>query len=152
MADKRDRPPAGISHNVYWFYDVDGRLLYIGATSVGLTRWLNHSAFQPWWPLVATARVEHFPSRSEALAAERAAIRLDQPAHNAVRYTQRPLPSKRYRRHHEGSVYFIARSERWCASIRINGKRHFATANKDRAVVEAWLEAIRREHGYEAAA
>lgn len=71
-------------HTLYRFFDSKGALLYIGITVCTPTRWSNHGWDKPWWPEVADVRVEHYPSRSTALAAERKAILDEQPFHNVI--------------------------------------------------------------------
>jgi hypothetical protein len=78
--------PAGIleyrPHTLYRFFDRSGRLLYIGITVAAAARWGQHSWDKSWWNEVATCTIQHFPRRSTALAAERAAIRSEKPLHN----------------------------------------------------------------------
>lgn len=77
-------PRATVDHWLYWLYDVDDRLLYVGITNSGVKRMEQHGAQKEWWPRVATIRVEHFATRAEAERAEREAIREHLPPYNVV--------------------------------------------------------------------
>lgn len=69
--------------SLYRFFDDQGRLLYIGVTSV--PRWDGgHRLDKPWWGQVAEAKVEHFDDRATALTAERYAIKHESPEHNVA--------------------------------------------------------------------
>lgn len=70
-------------HAVYRFYDADGVLLYIGATSNIFERWYQHGD-KNWFHRVAVARVAHFTTRAEALAAESLAIGAERPLLNRI--------------------------------------------------------------------
>lgn len=67
---------------VYRFYDADGAALYIGYSSALLTRITGHRSNSPWFKKVATVKVEHFDTRSAALAAEKVAIEAERPRYN----------------------------------------------------------------------
>jgi hypothetical protein len=67
---------------LYRHFDAAGELLYVGCTGNVIRRTEQHEAQSPWLPEVATITVEHFASGSEALAAEEAAIRAENPKYN----------------------------------------------------------------------
>lgn len=67
---------------VYRLHDSEGQLLYVGSTADAQSRWEQHARERVWWSAVSTASVEWHPSRAEALAAERRAIREESPLHN----------------------------------------------------------------------
>lgn len=67
---------------VYRLYDKAGQLLYVGTAVNPEGRWEQHAREKLWWSSVARATVEWHPSRTEALAAERAAIQSEEPLHN----------------------------------------------------------------------
>ena len=69
---------------LYRMFDAAGDLLYVGITSRGGRRFDEHAKVQPWWVEVASVTVEHFATRTEALAAELAAIRVEDPTYNAA--------------------------------------------------------------------
>jgi predicted GIY-YIG superfamily endonuclease len=70
---------------VYWLYDADGELLYVGLTTNPLGRISQHRSRQPWGKEIDDYEVEWFPNRETAKSAERAAIHYDNPLHNVVR-------------------------------------------------------------------
>lgn len=76
------QPRAIVDHWLYWFYDAEGLLLYVGITNTGVRRMEQHGADKEWWPQVATINVNHFRTRDEAEAAEVEAIRAHLPVHN----------------------------------------------------------------------
>lgn len=77
-------PSLDVPQALYRFYDRSGRLLYIGITMDLGGRWGAHNRDKPWWREVASATVEHYPSREAVLAAEKAAIKAERPVHNVV--------------------------------------------------------------------
>jgi hypothetical protein len=75
---------------VYRLYAADDTLLYVGIAYNPKERWRSHARDRAdtWWPLVARRDVEWFATRTEAAAAEVAAIVTEQPLHN-VAHTNR---------------------------------------------------------------
>lgn len=71
-------------HALYRFFDRTDVLLYIGISVNLPARLRQHSGGKPWWLTVARISVEYYPSRDEALAAERAAIKAERPLFNDV--------------------------------------------------------------------
>lgn len=69
---------------LYRHFDADNALLYVGITEVLVARGKSHSAKSSWSNLAVRAEVEWFPSRSEAEAAEVAAIKTEHPLFNHV--------------------------------------------------------------------
>ncbi|MFD3749726.1 GIY-YIG nuclease family protein [Streptomyces cyaneofuscatus] len=67
---------------VYRLFGVDGQLLYVGLGRNPMNRWSSHAEQHPWWPSVATFTVVWYPTRPEAAAAEKAAIKSEAPVHN----------------------------------------------------------------------
>lgn len=67
---------------LYRLFDADGELLYVGVARDYERRREHHAKHKSWWGDVADERLEFYPSRSEALAAERKAIRAEVPKHN----------------------------------------------------------------------
>lgn len=59
-------------------------LLYVGIARNWGRRWAQHSERAPWFPEVARVHLTTYPSRSEALDAEREAITVERPLHNVV--------------------------------------------------------------------
>ena len=70
-------------HDVYWLYDAEGRVLYIGCTRQLTRRLTEHSKHQEWWPRIARIEVEGYADKPAAIKAERHAI-----------YTERPIFNK----------------------------------------------------------
>lgn len=68
--------------SVYLYYDAADRLLYVGVTGRGHQRAREHARSKAWWPLVARAEVQHYPTRERALDEERYLIAYHQPPHN----------------------------------------------------------------------
>lgn len=67
---------------LYRLLAANGRLLYVGIAANPDSRWGGHSTNQPWWNDVADRKVEWFPNRRAAAAAEVAAIKAERPLHN----------------------------------------------------------------------
>ncbi|MGH9157591.1 MAG: hypothetical protein ACRD1K_17545 [Acidimicrobiales bacterium] len=57
-------------------------LLYIGIGGNPGRRFEQHAADKPWWSEVSRVKIEHFPDRPDALAAELDAIRKESPKCN----------------------------------------------------------------------
>ena len=60
--------------SLYRYFDREGALIYVGVTSRGATRNVEHNTTKGWWQYVAHQQVEHFSTRAAALAAEKRAI------------------------------------------------------------------------------
>lgn len=67
---------------LYRFYDQAEQLLYVGITNSPSRRFAEHQDGKEWWPTIASVKLEHFPSRQQALDAERAAIVNEKPLRN----------------------------------------------------------------------
>lgn len=67
---------------LYRLYDQDGRLMYVGISSIPEERWRGHRRDKPWWPQVARKSVEWHATLAAARAAERSAIKTELPVHN----------------------------------------------------------------------
>lgn len=83
------------NHALYRFYDVEGRLLYIGLTADLPTRLNNHRDDKPWWCEVTRVAVEHYPDRAAVIAAERRAIIAEGPRYNVVHNRPRDISPAR---------------------------------------------------------
>lgn len=75
----------GRPHYVYRLFDAAERLLYVGFTVAPRQRMRQHAGEQPWWPEVATARLDQYANRADALAVEATAIATENPVHNVYR-------------------------------------------------------------------
>lgn len=71
-------------HALYRMYGLKGDLLYVGITFSMLQRLWEHRGSQPWWPEVATIKIEHFDDRAAALEAEAEAIQIERPRYNVM--------------------------------------------------------------------
>lgn len=70
---------------LYRQFDSADVLLYIGVSHDVESRNKGHAADSSWWGDVARVTIENYATRREALAAERAAIKLEAPIHNVAR-------------------------------------------------------------------
>jgi predicted GIY-YIG superfamily endonuclease len=97
-------------HVLYRAFNAQGQLLYVGITMNPGNRFAQHSDEKPWWTDVADIRVEHFGSRDRVLAAEREAIKTEQPLfnvmHNAGNRVSH-ISSKRQALENQGRVCFF---------------------------------------------
>jgi len=76
---------------LYRFFDVDGRLLYVGIARDLGSRFLAHRRRSEWWADVATGTTETHPSRADAELAEAIAIHSEHPLHNVARPTEEKI-------------------------------------------------------------
>lgn len=60
--------------SVYRYYDRHGVLIYVGITHRDIRRNLEHNKRARWWPYVVRQEVDHFETRDQALAHEKALI------------------------------------------------------------------------------
>lgn len=79
---------------LYRHYSAVGDLLYVGVSLNVLARFAAHISQSDWASETARIDVENFPTREEALAAERRAIRDEVPRHNVYGFAEM-LPKKR---------------------------------------------------------
>ena len=80
---------------LYRMFDRDGALLYVGISSNLDQRLGQHERGKPWWSQVVTMRIEHYPTRAHAAAAERNAIVHEKPRWN-IAYnlgSTKPVPA-----------------------------------------------------------
>ncbi|MEV0214369.1 hypothetical protein [Micromonospora sp. NPDC050695] len=74
--------PAARPTALYFWYDADGLLLYIGITGDLATRQSSHAKRSSWSEFADHSKIRRFPSRPEAEAAEKAAIESERPLFN----------------------------------------------------------------------
>jgi predicted GIY-YIG superfamily endonuclease len=79
-------------HILYRMFGRGRRLLYVGITMNVEGRFHAHRRDKPWWRQVQRMTLEHFDTRAEAEAAERSAIKTEQPKYNIVHRTRLALP------------------------------------------------------------
>lgn len=89
LADEASSQPEGPPTTLYRFFDADDRLLYVGITSRGPSRWSEHRANRPWWHAVVRSTMTHYPTRAAAVIAEMHAIQTEHPLHNIHRSQNR---------------------------------------------------------------
>jgi hypothetical protein len=77
-----DRVPSDGEFVVYRHFSDDGTLLYVGFSERFKGRQNAHRSSSIWYPDVVRCTVELFVTFGEALEAERAAIRFENPQHN----------------------------------------------------------------------
>jgi hypothetical protein len=70
--------------SVYRYYDKFGVLLYVGITSRGISRNIEHNTSKAWWQYVHRQEVDHMPTRKAALDHEKGLIRKFSPPFNVV--------------------------------------------------------------------
>lgn len=68
---------------VYWLYDSDDQLLYVGCSTRPMWRVTSHRK-NPWGPAIARVVTHQYPNRRAAAAAEIAEIRRLDPPHNVM--------------------------------------------------------------------
>lgn len=71
-------------HALYRFFGADGSLLYVGISLQPFRRMGQHRSDKSWWGEVATVAIERHPDRPSVLAAERRAIKAENPRYNVV--------------------------------------------------------------------
>ncbi|MBZ9888163.1 AlpA family phage regulatory protein [Mesorhizobium sp. BR1-1-3] len=76
------RDLAALATDLYRFYDMRGRLLYVGISVSALTRMQQHMKDKPWFQDVSDITIEKFETRELAVAAEELAIRTEMPIYN----------------------------------------------------------------------
>lgn len=69
---------------LYWHFDRDDVLLYVGVTEALVVRGKNHARSSSWAEFAVRAEVRWFPSRQDAERAEREAIEAERPLFNHV--------------------------------------------------------------------
>lgn len=93
--------------SLYWYYDKNELLLYVGITGRGMSRNSEHNKSKPWWEFVAHQKVEHFDSRHKALAAEKRAIQTYMPPFNVQHNPEHGAAEAAYRAFTELDVPLI---------------------------------------------
>lgn len=74
---------------LYRHFDAAGELLYVGISLSAISRLGQHAAVSPWFKDITNVTIETLPSREEALAAERVAIKTERPKFN-INYNKPP--------------------------------------------------------------
>lgn len=82
LAGFLDAAQANEATYVYYFYDRQGNLLYVGMTDNIERRWAQHAVSKPWWHMVARKEYVQYPTRTEAARVEAHQIRIQRPMFN----------------------------------------------------------------------
>ena len=73
-----------IKQHLYRHFDERGNLLYVGVSLSTIQRLAQHRYHSHWFNSISKVTIEQFPSREEALNAERTAIQKEEPLHNVA--------------------------------------------------------------------
>lgn len=79
---RTSQQPATVGTSLYFYYDINDTLIYVGITDRGISRNREHNSRAEWWPFVARQEVQHFVTRRAAEAEERELIRRYRPPFN----------------------------------------------------------------------
>ncbi len=71
---------------LYRHFDSDGLLLYVGVARNPAKRLASHRRWSPWFEGIAKVDIQWFDNEGDAYAAEREAIRTENPLCNRLRY------------------------------------------------------------------
>jgi len=85
-----------IKTNLYRHFDADGKLLYVGISLSAISRLGQHQDHSHWFGSIARVEIVSFPSRADAIAAEREAIKNEKPLHNIVHRRVEAAPNSKY--------------------------------------------------------
>lgn len=83
---------------LYRHFDAEGALLYVGISLRPFTRTSQHVSLAPWADQIANVKIEYFPTRSEAMAAEARAVQEENPLHNIMLRKKKPKLQKKEQR------------------------------------------------------
>ena len=70
--------------HLYRHFDEQGNLLYVGVSLSTIQRLAQHKNHSHWFDSISKVTIEQFPSREEALDAEKIAIQKENPLHNVA--------------------------------------------------------------------
>ena len=76
-------------HEVYVYYDADGRPLYVGCTSNFWQRHASHRKLAPWFDDATSFKRTEYPSKADARAEEARLIAKLRPLHNKEHHPER---------------------------------------------------------------
>lgn len=89
---------------LYRYFDSDDVLLYVGISLNAILRLAQHSySGAEWTARIARSTFNHFSTRSEALAAEKAAIKNEKPLFNVVH--NKPIKEKKEPAKRDRAIY-----------------------------------------------
>lgn len=84
MSKPRLPRPEDVPTTLYRFFDRDGDLLYVGISTDPRKRMNDHRVHKSWWSRSTRVELEHYGSWDEARAAEKVAIKVENPVHNVA--------------------------------------------------------------------
>jgi predicted GIY-YIG superfamily endonuclease len=133
---------------LYRFYGDDDRLLYIGISSQTATRIGQHVGDKDWFQYVARATFEHYPTREVAAAAEKRAIKAEQPLYNLAHVPDHILRPGEME-FEDTATYLRVDAEtllRWVNAGRVPcRKRKNLAPVFEKSKLEAWMRSLRRQ-------
>lgn len=94
---------------LYRLYDVEDVLLYVGVTADLRSRYARHRATKHWWPQVVCRDAEWYPTRQEALDAERSLIKNEKPLYNVQGSVDKDLAEQRRKIHEVAQRAYLLR-------------------------------------------
>jgi hypothetical protein len=105
--------------HLYRHYDANGDLLYVGQSNNAFERYREHRYVDGWTLSAVVMKIESFDSLDEVIAAERKAIRTENPRHNQchVARTREKRPDDRLLQMRVDDE-FIAIVDEWRAAQR----------------------------------
>jgi predicted GIY-YIG superfamily endonuclease len=67
---------------LYRLFNAENELLYVGISASAISRFQQHQVEKDWWTSITATVLEHFDTRTQALAAEQMAIQTEGPKFN----------------------------------------------------------------------
>jgi predicted GIY-YIG superfamily endonuclease len=109
---------------LYRHYDADKNLMYVGISLNAFARLSQHRDHSKWFEKIAHVEIEHFPTREEALAAEKNAIKSENPMFNiASRKTMKELKEEEKIIEEKRKKEFIHRTVHFSLAHRLDDLR-----------------------------
>ena len=94
--------------HLYRHFDKTGALLYVGISLSTVKRLSEHKQGSHWYRDIVRVEIEHYETREEAIAAEIAAIRAENPLHNIQRHLEVLKPTAMVAKSDQSIVVFKA--------------------------------------------
>lgn len=79
---QRRRISRSSPHHLYRWYDAESTLLYVGISLNAYSRAATHMLYSSWTDTATRIEIERYPDRDSVEAAEKEAIRTENPVHN----------------------------------------------------------------------
>ena len=87
-------PTKDVETSLYRHFDRGGALLYVGIAIDPIKRLYGHSSVSDWYDQIDTIKIERYPSRKTALAAEVEAIRIEKPLYNTAHHPENEVRAR----------------------------------------------------------